>query len=183
MLPPGHIAAGYLTAVVVVKFVYPTANSSLVNEFLLWGMLFGFLPDLDNFFAFYKMKSWWYKKGVDGGMHRKFYSHVPLLWLLAGIILYFGVSSLYWKTVVVLMVTGSFSHFILDSIEYGVKWLWPFSDKLYALKNAGVNAEIPANGFFNFWFSFLKLYKTRLTFYLEVVVICLAILVFINFKF
>lgn len=179
MLPPGHIAAGYLTAYGLVKLIQPEIDPSAVRDMYLWGMFWGFAPDLDNFFAFWKMKSWWYKGGSDSGMHRKFYSHVPVLWLLAGVILYFLVSSAYWKMVVVLLVLGSFSHFVLDSIEFGVKWLWPFSDKLVALVNPGVKKDIQANGFFSYWLTFLSYYKSRPTFFLEIIILISAVLIFL----
>ncbi|MBL8030518.1 MAG: metal-dependent hydrolase [Candidatus Doudnabacteria bacterium] len=178
MLPPGHIAAGFLTSVALVKLTNSSAEVSNINQFYLWGMFWGFAPDFDNFLAFYRMKSWWYKQGSDGGMHRKFYSHIPVLWLLVGVLAYVLAPSAYWKTMALLMLFGSFSHFLLDSIEFGVKWLWPFSERLYALKNAGVNKEIRAEGFLNFWFSFLLLYKTRPTFFLELLVIASALIVF-----
>jgi len=171
MLPPGHIAAGFLTSLAVVKLLKPDLSPVELQHMLYWGMFFGFSPDFDNFIAFAKVKAWWYKKDVDNGIHRKFYSHVPILWLVAGLAVYFASESVYWKQVGLLLWLGSWSHFILDSLEYGVMWLWPFNKELWALKDRGVSRGIPANSFIGYWISFLKYYITRWTFYCELLIL------------
>lgn len=174
MLPPGHVAAGYLTALLAVKVFKPEISSDQLNCVYWWGMFWAFSPDLDAFWAFFRSKS--LKLGPE---HRQFYSHRPLIWMFVGILLYLFVENSFWKFNIILLIFGSLSHFILDSIEYGVPWLWPINSKLFALINPGktrfVNKE---KSFIGYWLSFVKYYTTRPTFYLEIIIIILALVVF-----
>lgn len=178
MLPPGHIAAGYLTGYALLNIVKPDLPVDQLQQLLWWGTFFGFAPDFDNFIAFAKVKSWWYRRNVDNGIHRKFYSHVPVLWLVAGLLVYIFSGDVYWKTVGLMLWLGSWSHFILDSIEYGVMWLWPFNSEVWALKDRGIKREISANGFLQYWWSFLKYYTSRWTFYCEIFIILITFIIY-----
>ena len=183
MLPTGHVAAGYLTAVLAVKVVKPEVSPAEIQLLYLWGMWFGFMPDLDEFWFFLKNKSLLVNPKVESH-HRSYLSHVPIFWLLAGLI-WFGVASdPFWKTVGLLLWLGSWSHFLLDSIEYGIMWLWPFSKNFYALKDAGVKkGQSSEKDFIKHSWEFLKYYSTRLTFKLEILIIFAAIAVFLNLQF
>jgi hypothetical protein len=182
MLPPGHVAAGYLTAVVAVKIFHPNFDQHQINSLLFWGMFWGFCPDLDVFYSFYKIRG--FTSDSKKADHRKFISHAPLLWLFVGIVLYFLMSNPFWKFNIILMVAGTWSHLLLDSIEYGIPWLWPFSHKLYALINPGQQTFTALEkSFFKHWISFVKFYITRPTFYLEIIVIMTALIIFKSFYF
>jgi hypothetical protein len=65
----------------------------------------------------------------------------------------------------------------LDSLRTGVRWLWPFNRKFFALNDPGLVEENPAKGFFNHWISMIKLYRDRapLAFYLEIILVIIAI--------
>lgn len=176
MLPPGHVAAGYLTALAAIKIFNPNFDQHQVNQLLLLGMFWGFAPDLDVFYAFFKIRG--FTSDINKADHRKFVSHAPFLWLAAGIVLYVIVSDPFWKFNAILIVAGSWSHFLLDSIEYGIPWLWPVSHKLYALINPGKQSFFATEkSFFKHWLSFVKFYITRPTFYLELLVIVIAVVV------
>ena len=56
MLPPGHIAAGYLATKLFLGVVKPELNTTQTDQLLMWGMFFAFAPDLDMFYAFWKVK-------------------------------------------------------------------------------------------------------------------------------
>ncbi len=90
MLPTGHIAAGFLTAEAVIHFVHPAITLHQQHQLLLWGMFFGFAPDLDEFYYFIKNKNLLVsgEEGVKKN-HRQYYSHTPVLWLIAGLSIYF----------------------------------------------------------------------------------------------
>jgi membrane-bound metal-dependent hydrolase YbcI (DUF457 family) len=176
MLPPGHVAAGFLTAKALLNIAQPELPQHQLTELIWWGMFFSFAPDLDNFVAYAKIKSWWYKRGMDGSMHRQFYSHVPLIWLIPSLIIYFVAESEYVKYVGLMMLVGSFSHFILDSIEFGVPWLWPFNKEVWALKDRGVRRSIEANGFFEYWWKMVWAYTKRWTFYAEIIILIITLI-------
>jgi membrane-bound metal-dependent hydrolase YbcI (DUF457 family) len=179
MLPPGHIAAGFLTAKVLLNFTHPALSQSRQEQLLWWGMFFGFAPDLDMFLAFFKQRSL-LVAGDKEVSHRKFYSHAPILWLIAGLLIYFLSGELYVKYLGLLVFLGSWSHFLLDSIEHGIMWLWPFSTKVFALKNREVRLIIKEKNFFKHSWQFLKFYSQKLSFYLEIIVIISALIVFFH---
>ena len=177
MLPPGHIAAGFLTAKVLLHFTHPQLTHAEQTNLLWWGMFFSFAPDLDNFVAFAKVKGWWYKPGTDNSIHRKFYSHIPILWLTAGLLIYFFASNVFVKEIGLLVWLGSWSHFILDSIDYGVMWLWPLNNEVWAIRNRGVKIQVPGNGFFQYWRNMVMLYTRSWTFYTELAILIVTIFI------
>src|SRR5579864_7278991 len=120
MLPPGHVAAGYLVTKTLLNIAKPAVTAVQLNRLLWWGVFFSFAPDLDNFVAFAIVRGWWYKPGTDSSIHRRFYSHVPLLWLIPGLLIYLVATSPYVRYIGLLLWLGSWTHFILDSIDYGV---------------------------------------------------------------
>ncbi|MCL5008802.1 MAG: metal-dependent hydrolase [Patescibacteria group bacterium] len=177
MLPPGHVAAGYLVAEGLLTVLKPQLSGAELNHLVWWGMFFSFAPDLDNFLAFFKIRSFYYYR-KDNTIHRQFLTHVPVLWLLAGLLLYLFGPTLYVRYIGVMLWAGSWSHFILDSLDYGVMWLWPFNREVWALRGSGVKKQIDAPDFFNYWLSFLKLYTTRLTFYAEIAILAAAAVIY-----
>ena len=58
MLPPGHIAAGYLAATVYESIFHPAITINQSKNLLWIGALSGFVPDIDMFFAFLKVGAW-----------------------------------------------------------------------------------------------------------------------------
>src|SRR5579863_61702 len=137
MLPPGHIAAGFLTTKVLLDIAHPALSQNQQNQLLWWGMLFGFSPDLDTFLAFAKEKAFVITN--PNNSHRKLFTHAPLSWLLAGLTVMLFARNLYWQWVGLLLWTCSWSHFLLDTIQYGIMWLWPFSSKIYAFTDKELN--------------------------------------------
>jgi len=181
MLPTGHVAAGFLTAKVLLHFTGTQFSLAETNQLLWWGVFFGFAPDLDVLYFFIKHKTFLVSgKDSRNDSHRKYLSHAPILWIITGLLIFFFVPVLYWKYVGLLLWLGSWSHFLLDSVEYGIMWFWPFSTKVYAFKNTEVKLEVAEQTFIAHSIHFLKLYSTRLSFYLEILIIISAIIVFIN---
>jgi hypothetical protein len=162
MLPPGHIAAGFLTAKAYENIFHPhvTAQQSTI---LLWlGALFGFAPDIDMFFAFFKIGA--LKIDTAKSDHRQFVTHSPLLWLLAGLLI--ASAGMVNKdsfiiSIGMLLWLCSWSHFILDSIANKVEWLWPFSNKLYGFNDIQLHLKFKKNGFIGYWSAFLKAHFTE----------------------
>ncbi len=170
MLPPGHIAAGFLTAEALLHFTHPSLIASQQTHLLWWGMFFSFAPDLDMFYSFAREKAF-EVRDFKKNNHRKFISHAPLLWMLGGLAIYFISGSEYFKILGLLLWLCSWSHFILDSIEYGIMWLWPFSKRSWALKDPAVDKENNGENFFKYWLNFLKSYSKTWTFYAEIIIL------------
>ena len=179
MLPPGHIAAGFLTAKAFLHFAHPELTSQQQNNLLWWGMFFGFAPDLDYFLAFAREKAFKISD-FEKNSHRRFLTHAPVLWLIAGLLIYFSAQSAFYKMFGLLVWLGSWSHFLLDSLEYGVMWLWPLSGKYYGLRKVP-HVKINEPNFFKFWWKFILLYFKSVSIYLEILIIIVAIVVFTKY--
>ena len=181
MLPTGHVAAGYLTAKALLHFSHQQFTPSQQIELAWWGMFFGFAPDLDVFYYFFKNKTLLVAgQPSDGKSHRKFITHAPVLWAIPGLIVYFFATSPFVRYIGLLFWLGSWSHFILDTVEYGIMWLWPLSDRVYAIKGREEKGFITEQNFFKHSIQFLKFYSTKLSFYLEVAIILVAIYIAIQ---
>lgn len=173
MLPPGHVAAGFLVAETILKITKPDLPALQLHQLLYWGMFFSFVPDLDSFISFAKEKSF-AVRDPDKNDHRNFISHAPVIWLIGGLSIYFFSGSEYFKILGLLLWLCSWSHFIFDSIEPGIMWLWPFSKKRYYLIPAE-RIRISEPTFLGYWIIFLKAYTRRVTFYCEIAVLILGI--------
>lgn len=184
MLPPGHIAAGLVTAVALNNTLQPAFSLKQYMMSLALGALFAFLPDLDMLYAFAKVRALKLSSKVD---HRRFISHIPLLWLLLGIFFFIISNADEQRFVSVLLVVATWSHFLLDSIHGGIEWLWPISKKKYALymiKEVDAPMGPGLRGFLNYWLGFLNRYRKdcSLTFILEILFIISGILIlYFNF--
>lgn len=175
MLPPGHIVGGYVVAEAVLAVTHFSLSAQQTNELLLLGMFFAFAPDLDFFYAFFRLHGWTLQKNtVD---HRKFVTHMPIVWLVAGLAIFFAAQTPFMKVLGLLVWLGAWSHFLLDTIEYGIMWLWPFSSKVYALKNKERKFVTVEKSFVRYWTHFVWWYMHQMSFWLEVGVIVVAVFV------
>jgi hypothetical protein len=177
MLPPGHIAAGYLVAEALIRATHVPLTDTQTSILLLLGMFFAFAPDLDMFYGFATRHEWTASSKTFN--HRRFMSHVPVLWLIAGLGVYIFAATPFMQCVGLLLWLGSWSHFLLDSIESGVMWLWPFSHKVFALKNPGKTYVSSERRFFKFWTDFVQAYFHSPAFPFELIIITAAITVFL----
>lgn len=180
MLPPGHFAAGFLIAKGMITLLAPNIPEHQEQLLLLWGGFFGFAPDLDMFWAFYRNKGFIFHDAKKV-YHRDYLPHAPFLWLCVSVCIFLISSDPFWKFFALILGAGSWSHFLLDSFKVGIRWLWPFSDIYYAFFLPGDKKFHTTKGFFNYWLEFLRRYTTnpdyRITFVLEVIIILVAITV------
>lgn len=133
MLPPAHVSAGYVTSVVLLHFTPETDNALRV---LGAGMIFGALPDVDYTFSFISRDP---EKKRD---HRRFCTHAPITWVVPGLVIAFLSSLPEYRYLALAAMAGALSHIILDSLDYGCMWLWPYSVKMYGLMNQGIPRNI-----------------------------------------
>ncbi len=180
MLPPGHLATGFLVGTIIAKYFVPNLDPETIRQFGYWGAFWGFAPDIDEFWFFYKNKNWLVCPDAKE-YHRNYISHAPAFWAILGLTVIYCSQSGYWWLMGYIMWFSSWSHFILDSYEYGIMWLWPFSSKLYAVKSAGVKSfVIEEKRFVPHSLLVLKAYSKTLVFKLEVVLIIVAFITLIN---
>lgn len=166
MLPPGHVAGGFLVGKIV-QYFFPQYSGS---ELLWWSAFFGFFPDLDFFLVFLKTKKFISNERIN---HRKFATHAPLPYLLLLVIWYLLIPK--HQLVAVAFILGTWSHFLLDSFSLeGIAWLYPFSKKLYN-KTLDTKIVIKKENFFEHWTEFLVKYSKLFSFKAELALISIAL--------
>jgi membrane-bound metal-dependent hydrolase YbcI (DUF457 family) len=180
MLPPGHVAAGYLVGRVLLNFLPSGLSVNEQSQIIWWTMFFSFAPDIDMFFSFFRERKF-IIQDTKGNNHRQYYSHAPILWLVLALCIFIATDSTYVKYFSLALLFGSFSHFILDSIEYGIMWLWPINKKVYAFKKLSESTPNLKTTFLSYWWNFVKAYTRKITFYFEIIIILLAIFINLNF--
>ncbi len=134
MLPPGHAAAGYLVARAILPVIAPHLPASEADALFAWSAFFGMAPDLDLLAGFFGMDPLGRREG--GRDHRLYPTHAPIIWLVAGVFCAAVIPAAFGKLFGILLWLCSWSHFVLDSLEDGVMWLWPFSKKRFVLKKS-----------------------------------------------
>jgi len=182
MVLPGHLAGGYLTALAVLEIAHTALPTPLTpheaTALLIFGTLAADLPDLDLFWFSFKHR-------VLGSQtddnHRNYVSHAPIIWLAIALIVV-GIGALAGSTFTELIgwliLSGSWTHFLLDSIEFGVMWLWPFSHKRFCLRRVEeVDTGVPLGSFAHYWRQITRVYPTRITFWCELTVTLAALVV------
>lgn len=170
MFPPGHAAGGYLTAKALLKFLPYKFSAAQTHALILWGIFFGIIPDIDVAYALGRDHTYQIEK-VD---HRRVLTHAPVLWLIAGLIIYFSAQSGFYKTFGLLVWLGAWTHFLLDSVEFGIMWLWPLSTKKFSVIPDKHQQADKGKNFLEYSRNFFKLYSKHLIFYLEIILIIYA---------
>lgn len=179
MLPVGHIAAGYLTTKLAINSLIKYFPQADQPRFWVVGIIAAAIIDFDTFYAFFKIG-----KPISSTTeinHRRFFTHTPFLHLAIG----FCAFTIGWITkssdlqiYAILYSVGMLNHFVLDSLDYGIMLLWPFSRKIYALKNREQDLSLAIESSLQYWTQYLKKYRYRLTFYVEVIIIALGLLTY-----
>ncbi len=165
MVLPGHLAGGYLATRALLAISHPGFSVAETDTLLIIGTLAGELPDID-------LVRWYFDAKGD---HRDYFTHAPFFWLLISLAIaaagyFFG--SLFTEWVGWLVLAGSWSHLMLDSIEYGVMWLWPISSKSFVLKKEVPPENIAARpGSPSHHFKYVTgVYMKTISFWLEMIV-------------
>ena len=132
MVLPGHLAGGYLATKALLFFTHASFTGSQTTALLVIGTLAGELPDID-LIPFYLANRFNFKN-VHG--HRTYFTHAPLFWLIVALLVVAGgfvFQSIYTEYLGWIILAGTWAHLILDSIEDGVMWLWPFTKRCFAV--------------------------------------------------
>ena len=172
MVLPGHLAAGYITTFLTITTLgysfTPTEQTLLFTA----GTILGNAPDLDIFFSFLKNKS----VGVSSIKgHRDNITHVPFLWLILGIIVWFSSTSDFYKTLGILLWLCPWIHLICDSIftDTGVRWFAPFT------KRSVMTFKKQPENFPSSWPNLFYKYAQNPLCYLELSFVVIALVIFI----
>jgi membrane-bound metal-dependent hydrolase YbcI (DUF457 family) len=138
MVLPGHLGGGYLSARAILALAPAAASFSPTQTAILLviGTLFGDSPDIDLFLYYLNQKS--DHPDTDDNGHRHYVTHTPIFWLcisLAIVAAGWLAGSLFVQFIGWMVLSGSWTHLLLDSIEFGVRWFWPLSDRRFCLRD------------------------------------------------
>ncbi len=134
MVLPGHLSGGYLATTALLGIFHPDFSTNEIITLLIVGTLAGELPDIDLFFFNIKYR---HQQANRNDSHRNYITHIPFFWLaisLLVVIIGLIINSQFTEYVGWIILAGTWSHFILDSIEYGIRWFAPISNKRIAIK-------------------------------------------------
>ncbi len=175
MLPFGHLAAGYLAAEAFLHVLRPLVSAEQRDRLVGIGVAASFAPDLDMFFLFWKERA--FRHSGRKGNHRASVLHAPLLWLVFSLSIAAAAPDAFWRYAAAMVWIGSWSHFLLDSGVSGVRWLFPFSERYFALKDPGVTRPNDVRGFFRHWLNLVAQGRRHApaVFYAEIALVVLAL--------
>jgi len=190
MVLPGHLAGGYLATTALLAIFHPTLSIGQTNSLLIIGTLAGDLPDIDLiFFNFAHRK---YQKSVAQNTlkidskiinsHRNYITHIPFFWFLISLIIVITgliFNSIFTEYLGWTILTGTWSHLILDSIEYGILWLAPFSKKNYAIRENTPQGNTPyrQGSLIQHFHFIITTYWKIYTFWIEILISIIALIV------
>ncbi len=182
MVLPGHLAGGYLAARGLIAVFHPGFSSTEIDALLIIGTLAGELPDIDLAKLYFDHK---FAKPGRTNDHRVYITHAPLFWLLISAIVAaigWACGSLFIEWIGLFILSGSWIHLLIDSLEYGVMWLWPFSKKLFALKKEVPVEDIAARPGSPMYHALYiaKVYMKTVSFWAEIVITATALYVLIS---
>ena len=177
MVLPGHLAGGYLAARAVLFLAHASFSPGQTAALLVIGTLAGEAPDIDLLFFYFNQRSKASKKVAE---HRDYFTHAPSVWLILSLAIVasgFIFGSSFVRSIGWIILAGSFSHFILDSLEHGIRWLWPFSKRSFALlKSEPKGATTARAGTFKYYWQLMTgPYLESWTVWLEIIVTLAAV--------
>ena len=156
----------------------PGLSSGEMLTLLIAGTLLGDAPDTDILFHFITKRT---LKPSSLSDHRKYLTHAPLLWIVAGLgivgISFFFSLGIFWQLLGLLVWLGPWSHFLCDSVEVGVMWLWPFSKRQFALYNSQESLDAHHVQPPRTWQALFREYFKEPVAYLELIISLIAVCV------
>lgn len=185
MVLPGHLAGGYITTSIILNFVSIPLTSADLAVIYTVGILSGEIPDID-LLLFYLEKN--KNKHKHRQTHRDFITHIPLFWFVFCLTIFFIgflITSKFIMLLSAVILAGTFSHFILDSLEYGIQWFKPFSKRRYCLfaikeieafERQSQHDNIKIGSLRFYWNYVTKIYIKQVSFYAELLVVAIALI-------
>lgn len=188
MVLPGHLSGGFITTTLILGSINHNFSLDQLTTLYIVGILSGELPDLDLLLFYLAKKILKTSKQT----HRDFITHLPLFWMIFCFIFFafaYFENSIFTMTMAILILAGTFSHFLFDSIDYGIQWLRPFNKRRYCLfklsglnefETASVSQHIEVGSIKFYWNYLWKMYIKQPSFYAEIFVTLIALLIFLN---
>src|SRR4051794_5179826 len=102
-----HLPAGYLV------------SRALSRRWILFGLAGSVFPDIDLL--------WFYLVDHRQHMHHSYWTHIPIFWAFIGALC--ELFALGWPAR--LFVGNALVHLVLDTVQGGIAWAYPFSDERF----------------------------------------------------
>jgi uncharacterized membrane protein len=184
MVLPGHLSGGYLATTALLSLAPWSTSTNELTALYIIGTIAGEIPDIDLFSFYFEKKK---NKNSSHSNHREYLTHIPLFWITISLLIsLFGliISSSFIIALGFVFLVGTLSHFILDSIDFGITWLAPMSSRRFYLFPMKLIKEDPkhvATGGILYYWNYLKgAYLKQVTFYAEILITIVALFVFLN---
>jgi LexA-binding, inner membrane-associated putative hydrolase len=177
MVLPGHLAGGYLATTALLAIFHPDLSLAQTNALIIIGTLAGDAPDIDLVKLYFDNRP---NGSHATDNHHSYMTHAPLFWLVSSLLIVafgFIFNSLFTQWCGWLILSGSWTHLLLDYIEFDVRWFWPFSNKYFTLIKREHSKDITARpGTISNYLQFItKEYIKSATFWLEIIVTITAL--------
>lgn len=181
MMPYDHAAAGYVFAFALLKILDPALPVDQINSLLLWSLFWAVAVDWDMVISASMLRSLRMRNAVS---HRRFLTHTPIFGLAIGLTMYFLADSLYGQYFALVFLAAYASHMVVDSIEIGIMWLYPFSKKQYYLFESNTDSDpyLKENLFMFYVKMFRNVYMRMKTFYVGIVTVIVALILFFSHR-
>ncbi|MFA6459268.1 MAG: metal-dependent hydrolase [Candidatus Paceibacterota bacterium] len=182
MVLPGHLSGGFIASTAILSILQPALSPGEMNTILFIGTLAGDFPDIDLIRLYFAEKRP-HDSNHKNANHREYITHTPIAWLtISAIIFLIGTifDSAFTQCLALVILAGSWSHLLFDSIEYGTMWFWPLTNKRIKLFERMPVAHITARpgSFASHWQYVKGAYLKTWTFWAEIVVTIVAVVVF-----
>ncbi|MFA6295551.1 MAG: metal-dependent hydrolase [Candidatus Paceibacterota bacterium] len=178
MVLPGHLSGGYLATYSLLALTHASFSPLQTSILYTIGIIAGEIPDIDLLFFYLEYRKDKIHKIFN---HRYYITHTPALWLAISLLtIIFGLifNSVFTIFIGLTILIGSWSHFVLDSIEYGIRWIWPISNRRFFIRDVP-DSYIAGQrrGTFSYYWKYISsVYITRWSFYLEILITIVALL-------
>jgi len=217
MVLPGHIAGGYLATYALLSLAPASFSPAEIYVLYAIGMIASDSPDIDLVWFYLENKrkakstaaisdpvSGPTSDSATDSNHRNHITHTAVFWLGLSLIVWlvgYSISSIFTEFVAAAILAGSWTHLLLDSIEFGIRWLWPLSNKRFAIRKEipsscsqviedgksskdcddnkyGRNSKI--GGLAYYWQFIIRSYVKSPVFYIEILMVIIAVAVFVR---
>jgi len=147
----GHLPIGYFTT----RYLIKKLKLPLKPIWLGLGLFASISPDLDYIY--------WIVSESQADTHRGIITSTPFFYLtlfILSVIVYYSYRKYWLKCAILLVFINILIHFIIDTVFYGNRWLYPFSNAYYGIYNvggygSGVGIQIP--NYWSHWYWYLEI--------------------------
>lgn len=147
----GHLPIGYFTT----RYLIKKLKLPLKPIWLGLGLIAAIVPDLDYIY--------WVISNSQELTHRGLITGTPFFYLtlfIISVIVYCFFKKKWLKNAIIIVFINILVHLVIDTVFYGNKWFWPFSDAYIGIYNVGgygSGVGIQVANYFSHWYWYLEI--------------------------